>query len=113
MKVYIAHVCLYGAHYTQLNFALQPMRIPERDDRSPGFALGVVVNPTAGLGGLVGLKGSDGEDVKAMARSLGGAAQAVGRVGQALMAMRGQSCAILTAAGEMGEASCRLAGVAA
>ncbi|WP_186156414.1 ATP-NAD kinase family protein [Burkholderia gladioli] len=78
-----------------------------------GFALGVVVNPTAGLGGLVGLKGSDGDAVKAIARTLGGRAQAVGRVGQALAALRGQSCAILTVAGEMGEASCRLAGLTA
>ncbi len=38
----------------------------------PRLRLGLVVNPVAGLGGSVGLKGSDGDDLQAAARELGG-----------------------------------------
>ena len=36
----------------------------------PPMRIGLVVNPVAGLGGRVGLKGSDGADVQEKARAL-------------------------------------------
>ena len=46
--------------------------------------LGLIVNPIAGIGGRAGLKGSDGADVVARARALGGVAEAPQRAASAL-----------------------------
>jgi predicted polyphosphate/ATP-dependent NAD kinase len=54
----------------------------------PPFRLGCVINPVAGLGGSVGLKGSDGADVQARARALGGTPRAPVRVAELLGALR-------------------------
>ncbi|MDI1301905.1 MAG: ATP-NAD kinase family protein [bacterium] len=66
------------------------------------FSLGFLINPLAGLGGSVALKGSDG--VAAQALALGAVAQAPARAAavlQALLPWREQ-IRIVTAAGEMG-----------
>ena len=76
--------------------------------------LGLIVNPVAGLGGRVGLKGSDGLEIQQQARALGAQPQAGERAAQALEALqhnlrlqgsRGatQPFEIFTAPGEMGE----------
>ena len=58
----------------------------ERND-SPAlrrFRLGLIINPMAGIGGSVGLKGSDGDDVVALALSRGGVPRAEERTQRAL-----------------------------
>ncbi|WP_369185649.1 ATP-NAD kinase family protein [Streptomyces sp. Y1] len=66
--------------------------------------IGLVVNPVAGLGGRVGLKGSDGADVQRQARALGARAAAPARAEltiRQLIALAGE-VDLLTAAGPMG-----------
>jgi len=75
--------------------------------------LGLIVNPVAGLGGRVGLKGSDGREVQARAQELGATPGAGGRAAEALRrlaSLRGPQ-QILTYPGEMGEDSARAAGL--
>jgi predicted polyphosphate/ATP-dependent NAD kinase len=74
--------------------------------------LGLIVNPVAGLGGRVGLKGSDGIEVQQRARALGAEPQAQVRTAQALetiMPIR-DNLELLTPPGEMGEAIARQCG---
>jgi len=49
--------------------------------------IGLVVNPIAGLGGRVGLKGSDGMELQRKALELGAVPQAVERAAQALQSL--------------------------
>ncbi len=68
--------------------------------------LGIIVNPLAGLGGRVGLKGSDGADVIRRAKELGALPEAPGRAVEALSVLRefGDRLQVITYPGEMGEA---------
>lgn len=77
------------------------------------FRLGLVVNPAAGLGGSVALKGSDGSETAAKALAMGAEPKAPKRAAQALseLAKHNISCKILTAAEGLGEESCALAGL--
>ena len=67
------------------------------------FRLGLVINPLAGLGGSVGLKGSDGVAEQALA--LGAEPKAIKRMMQALevIAPFAKVIEIITASGVMGE----------
>ncbi|MCX5000814.1 ATP-NAD kinase [Streptomyces longwoodensis] len=84
-----------------------------------GPAIGLVVNPIAGLGARVALKGSDGTDVQARARELGAAPAATGRAALALMELMARlppgtaAPRLLTAAGAMGEDAVHAAGLSA
>ncbi|WP_276282086.1 ATP-NAD kinase family protein [Halorussus caseinilyticus] len=72
--------------------------------------IGVVVNPIAGMGGRVGLKGTDGKVVEA--RERGAEARAPDRALAALRAVaeRAPETEIVTYGGEMGEREARDAG---
>lgn len=69
------------------------------------FRLGLIINPYAGLGGSVGLKGSDGAQTRALALEKGAIPRAQERTLQALALLRPhrQHIEWLTAAGAMGE----------
>src|SRR5690606_41728677 len=54
------------------------------------FRLGVIVNPYAGLGGTVGLKGSDGEATVAEALARGAEPRALERMARALSKLKGR-----------------------
>ncbi len=73
--------------------------------------LGVIINPVAGLGGRVGLKGSDGEETLKTALSLGAKPEAPKRAIQALCELKNQSIKIITCKGDMGENECLKAGL--
>ena len=72
--------------------------------------IGLLVNPYAGLGGAVGLKGSDGKAAQALA--LGAKRRAHPRAVAFLRALRTEPT-ILTAAGAMGEDACAEADLSA
>lgn len=77
----------------------------------PAFrTIGVVVNPFAGLGGRVGLKGTDGLADRALA--LGAKPLAPERAASALAPLAGRGLRFVTASGEMGAAPLAAAGVA-
>ncbi len=73
--------------------------------------LGLVVNPLAGIGGAVALKGSDGAKVVAEARRRGAKGQAPERATRALSALQEMRLDIVTWPGAMGEDSVRAAGL--
>lgn len=75
--------------------------------------VGLVVNPVAGVGGRVGLKGSDGAEVQARAFALGAVPQAAERATVALAELRARrpEVSVLTVAGAMGEAAACAAGI--
>lgn len=88
------------------------MSAPAGERRSQRRRLGLIVNPVAGLGGRVGLKGSDGAHVQQRARELGAQPQAQARAAQALAALAPLSEAIhlFTPPADMGEWAARQTG---
>ena len=77
--------------------------------------LGLIVNPIAGMGGSVGLKGTDGEDTPQRALSLGAEPQASKRTYEALSVI-GKAIPelpLVTCAGTMGEDIARSCGLTA
>jgi predicted polyphosphate/ATP-dependent NAD kinase len=75
--------------------------------------VGLIVNPVAGLGGRVGLKGSDGSEIQRQALELGAMPQAQARAVQALerlRPLRGRM-ELITYPGEMGEDVARACGL--
>ncbi len=74
--------------------------------------LGVIVNPIAGMGGRVGLKGSDGPEILRRARQLGAHPESPQRAVKALeiISRLKESIGIITFPAEMGEDECRQAG---
>ncbi len=74
--------------------------------------LGLIVNPVAGLGGRVGLKGSDGAEIQRRARMMGAQSPAPARAEAALkrlLPLKG-NLKVMTYPGEMGEDVVRRAG---
>lgn len=78
------------------------------------FRIGLIINPWAGVGGAVGLKGSDGKDTVEKALSLGAEQKAHARALSALSEVikSQQTFAWLTAGGDMGEDALVSLGVA-
>ncbi len=77
--------------------------------------LGLIVNPVAGLGGRVALKGSDGAETLRRARELGAVPEAPRRASEALrplLALR-NTVELLAAPGEMGADEAAAAGLEA
>ena len=74
--------------------------------------IGLIVNPVAGIGGRVGLKGSDGADILARALELGAKPEAPGRAVAALKGLESvrDQIRLVTAPHEMGEDEAREAG---
>ncbi len=74
--------------------------------------LGLIVNPVAGLGGRVGLKGSDGAEIQRKARELGAVPESQHRAVQALEMVTPLKDALelITYPGEMGENAARECG---
>lgn len=66
--------------------------------------IGLVVNPIAGIGGAVGLKGSDGQDLAEAARRLGGRSPAGDRARDLVVALGALKVpiALVTGPGELG-----------
>lgn len=77
--------------------------------------IGLVVNPMAGIGGRVGLKGSDGEEVVRRALELGAVPEAGDRTVRVLQRLRSAQAGfeLLVAPGPMGEEAARAAGLEA
>jgi predicted polyphosphate/ATP-dependent NAD kinase len=75
-----------------------------------GHRLGLIVNPIAGMGGAVGLAGTDGERAAA-ARTLGAKSLAGDRALSALRALQGLDVIVEACAGEMGDAVVERAGL--
>lgn len=76
---------------------------------SPEIRLGLIVNPIAGMGGKVALKGTDGQAVLKKAREKGAVPEANCKAERALRLLaphRGQIM-LYTASGEMGERLCQ------
>jgi predicted polyphosphate/ATP-dependent NAD kinase len=73
--------------------------------------IGFLVNPIAGMGGAVGLKGTDGLLDTALAR--GAVPHAGDRAAQVLVRLRGSAYEFLTCSGAMGEDALRAAGITA
>lgn len=76
------------------------------------FKLGFIVNPIAGIGGSVALKGSDGQGIAEKALALGATAKANDRASLALDILRPykDQISVYTAQGEMGESSAKQLG---
>ncbi|MGX5914399.1 ATP-NAD kinase family protein [Aliidiomarina sp. Khilg15.8] len=78
------------------------------------FRLGLIINPYAGLGGSVGLKGSDGAETRDLALQKGATPRAQERTMQALRLLQPyqQDIQWLTAGGSMGEEALAACGFA-
>ena len=74
--------------------------------------LGLIVNPIAGMGGRVGLKGTDGPDVLRKARALGAEPKSPSKAVAALMVISQiqDEVELITYLGEMGECEAQQCG---
>ncbi len=78
---------------------------PKSDRTPPTKTIGLIVNPVAGMGGAVGLKGTDGEAIVKQARSLGATPVAPARAEAFLSELNPakSNVRLLVGAGSMGE----------
>lgn len=85
----------------------------EQSQKRAKFRLGLIINPVAGLGGSVALKGSDGESTAELAKQLGAVAKSNDRAKVALDMIldRKSEIELFTVSGEMGETLCQQLGL--
>ncbi|WP_394223248.1 ATP-NAD kinase family protein [Alteromonas gracilis] len=86
---------------------------PSDANHNPLFKLGIVVNPFAGIGGALALKGSDGAEIREKALAMGAEKKANEKMAKALSileALSGQFT-VVTAAGDMGASVCDSLGI--
>ena len=86
----------------------------ERKASAPGLGkrIGLIVNPVAGIGGRVGLKGSDGGEIQKQALALGAVPQSLNRAIQALQRIKPLAdLRVITYPGEMGADAARACGL--
>lgn len=78
------------------------------------FRLGLIINPFAGIGGRVGLKGSDGDEIRAMAFERGAIQLAETKAENCFKQFISNypQLKVFTASGEMGELLCQRLGIA-
>lgn len=74
--------------------------------------IGLIINPIAGMGGRVGLKGTDGKDILEKAIELGAEKEAPNKAIKALSALLPlkDEILVLTSSADMGENQCRCLG---
>jgi predicted polyphosphate/ATP-dependent NAD kinase len=77
--------------------------------RAPSNTIGFLINPIAGMGGRVGLKGTDGQYTEALRR--GAEPGAALRAMSTLILIKDLSLSFLTCSGEMGEEAFRASGI--
>ena len=82
------------------------------DEEIPVKTIGLIVNPIAGMGGAVGLKGTDGEAILQRAVALGAKPVASARAGAFLSELKstGTKVHLIVGAGQMGEQEARSCG---
>lgn len=82
-------------------------------DNPRKFKLGIVINPFAGIGGALALKGSDGEAIREQALAAGAKKLANDKMRRALNKIYdvADSISVVTASREMGEDVCRELGL--
>ena len=73
--------------------------------------IGLIVNPYAGIGGRVGLKGSDGAEIRKKALEMGAVPMSASRTVDALKQLSGLEFKLYTYPGEMGEEEALEAGL--
>ena len=73
------------------------------------FKLGLIINPFAGIGGRVGLKGSDGDDIRQKALAMGAQKLAESKAEITLQEFQplNDLFQVYTVSGEMGESLCK------
>ena len=82
-------------------------------DRSAIFKLGILVNPFAGIGGALALKGSDGAEIREKALAMGAEKKANEKMAKAISILEALSgkFTVVTASGDMGETVCESLGI--
>src|SRR5690625_3113927 len=82
-------------------------------DRSDVKKIGLIVNPIAGMGGRVGLKGTDGAQTLDKARALGAVPEAPAKAARAMAKLvpLKDELVVVTCAGDMGESVARELGL--
>jgi predicted polyphosphate/ATP-dependent NAD kinase len=77
------------------------------------FKLGLIINPYAGIGGSVGLKGSDGDEIRTEAFARGAEVRALSRMQRCLDLLKPftQAIHVYCFAGDMGETAAKHSGL--